>query len=83
MTLKEQIENLIASDSKEIEILMTPIKEIEKVLTSLGYDELNLTGDELNGWQVDFWYKFTHEEKPNLTVSGSLYYGDFKIYKVE
>lgn len=59
---------------------MIPISDIQDLFELEGYqlEELN---DNTNGWSIDFWYYFKHSEKARYCVSGSLWYGDFKIYK--
>jgi hypothetical protein len=42
----------------------------------------NGLGDN-NGWQVDFWLYFTHPEKGKWCLSGSWYYGDYRLTKVQ
>jgi len=79
--LKENIEDFLKGEMEALEIPMTPIRDVEEILKELGYNELELNGDETNGWQVDFWYYFYSETQPVLLLSGSLHYGDFKLSK--
>lgn len=80
--MKEQIGEFLNSDQKEFKLpYMISIKEFNEILKTFGYDWVELDGDEINGWQVDFWYRFHHEVLPIVTLSGSLYYGDFKLTK--
>lgn len=81
--LKEQVQELLNSDNESVEIEMTPIQDIQSILNEFGYEDLDLDGEETNGWQIDFWYKFYKKDSPTLMVSGSLHYGDFKISKYE
>jgi hypothetical protein len=46
-----------------------------------GFNEQNHEGDGTNGWQVDFWYYYTHPEMGEYCVSGSLAYGEFEFTK--
>lgn len=62
---------------------MVPIRDFERVLKSLGFKELELTGDEINGWQIDFFYYFKHPKKGKYLLHGSLHYGDFKFTKAD
>ena len=57
------------------------VSEVETILVGEGFNELELNGDEINGWQVDFWYKFSNPEKGDYTLSGSLFYGGFALSK--
>lgn len=79
---KEEIKNFINSDKIKLNFKeMLPIRDVEKILKELGYDELKLEGEETNGWQVDFWYHFNGNDLPSLCLSGSLHYGDFILSK--
>ena len=76
--MKEEIEKFINSNEVNLNFKqMLPIRDIEKILTDLGYNELELEGEETNGWQVYFWYRFNGENLPILCLSGSLHFGDF------
>src|ERR1700749_842110 len=72
MTIKEIIQKAIDTGKDQI-IPMTPLIEVEKAFKELGFDDYEGTGDETNGWQVDFWYTFTHPTLGKYTVSGSLW----------
>ena len=79
---KKKIQDFIKSGEKELKFdFMLPIQCVEEALSEIGFDNLELDGDELNGWQVDFWYKFKSSEYGNYTLSGSLHYGDFSLKK--
>jgi len=83
MITKEEIQEFLDSDKEEIIDLdftkgWAPIQE---VLLLLGYNELEFDEDDTNGWDVSFWYTWKHDTLVNLTVSGSLHSGDFKLYK--
>ena len=56
-----------------------PIDEYTEFFEKRGYsiDEDSL---EVNGHQHDFWINYTHPELKTITVSGSLFYGDNKMY---
>ncbi len=81
--LKLKIKKLIESGSEEVIDLesMMPIRDMEDYLKTLGFKDLDINGDELNGWQVDFWYKFEHKKYGTYCLSGSLHHGDFKFGK--
>lgn len=77
-TEKQIGEHIKTGKMTPIELEMIPLYKIEKELESLGFermDDINPT----NGWQVDFWYEYKSEKWGNWTVSGSLWYGDFKL----
>lgn len=81
---KEEIEAFLKSDLEEISIDFSEgWGSIQKVLTPLGYKELESDDfeDATNGWDVDFWYYWTHDSLQGLMVSGSLHRGDFKLNK--
>ena len=64
--------------------------EYSKLLSELGCSTLNKDGFinlmhdgndyDTNGWQVDFWWDFKRNEE-KYCLSGSLFYGDFKLSK--
>lgn len=80
MTPKEIIQKVIET-GEEHKIEMQPIEGIDKAFEELGFDEYEGTGDELNGWEVDFWYNHKHPVHGMFTLSGSLFYGEWKIRK--
>ena len=81
--MKELLKKVIDGEVESIDITMTPICEIEDLLKSnFGAEDLELMGDETNGWQVDFWYYFELPEG-RFMLSGSLHYGNFKFSKVK
>jgi hypothetical protein len=67
-------------NGKEVVIDMEPIDGIEKILQSRGFDMEELD-DNTNGWDVDFWYDFVDEFNTKIQLSGSLWYGGFKLTK--
>jgi len=50
---------------------------------TFAFDEFEGTGDETNGWQVDFWYYFKHADRGRYCLSGSLGYGEFEFNLVD
>lgn len=68
----------------EVNLPMCAIDDIEDVLSAMGFD-INNSEMDVNGWQVDFWLKYTYLEDTNInyTLSGSLWYGNFTFYKTE
>lgn len=79
--IEEQIDQFIKSGKKILDLPMMPVKEIERLLKALGYKWRELTGDEINGWSVDFWYYFDKEGAGSLCFTGSLHSGDFQLIK--
>lgn len=76
---KELIENFLESPDKELSLPMMPIDDIDSILCyELGFSD---QGDfETNGWQYDFWKSYSNNSCV-LDLSGSLYYGRFKLNK--
>ena len=78
--IKEELTKLFNSEVESIDIdCLCPSKAID-ILESLGADvseELNT-----NGWQYDYWIKFTHKSK-RYYISGSGYYGNVMIAEEE
>lgn len=80
--MKGVLQGFIESEStKEFSIPMIPVRTIEKLLIELGYDQLEMQGEETNGWQIDFWYYFKGTDKTTICMTGSLHYGNFKLSK--
>lgn len=83
-TQLDEIREFIFSQKDRLDIEpMVPLYQIERQFKSQGYTRSIGDDGDTNGWQVDFWYTFCHPEKPHYTVSGSLWYGDFKIERDE
>ncbi|HEX8586107.1 MAG TPA: hypothetical protein VF680_17075 [Allosphingosinicella sp.] len=69
--------------SKGIELPFIGVEPLgEELEKGYGFQIPERTGDETNGWQVDFWYKFNHPYKGQYQLSGSLAYGRFKFSKI-
>ena len=80
--MKKLIQEFIKSGEQEFKFqLMMPIRDIEEILKEIGFEELELSGDETNGWQIDFWYHFKSYEYGTYVLSGSLHYGNFILTK--
>lgn len=61
-----------------IPTIFAPLCIYHDFLEDLGYYVVSEWNP--NGWQVDFWEDFYNPEtKDWVTLSGSLYYGDFKF----
>ena len=80
--LGQHIERFLNSSETEMEVPMHPIRTYEKAFVALGFEKLDLDGEETNGWQVDFWYPF-HQGETTITLVGSLHCGNFKLRKDE
>lgn len=71
------------SSIDKISIPSVGLSQIDAALKKLGFERSEFDGGETNGWQVDFWYYYRSEEHGEICLSGSLWYGDWKIVKVE
>lgn len=70
-------------DNREvISLPMIPLDTIEDILELFDYGKRDDNDECINGWQIDFWYKFSNGEK-ELLLSGSLWYGDFELRKIK
>ena len=79
--IREIIKNFLESDRKDIPLTYFPLKTYQEILKDLGYIFYDT---DVNGWQVDFWQYFQNEDKTKkLCLSGSLWFGNFKLTKVE
>ena len=82
--MKESLIEFIKSGDKEFRFeTLLPIRTIENILVNeLNFNSLKLNGEETNGWQIDFWYKFDSEKYGKYMLSGSLHYGNFHLVKI-
>jgi len=55
---------------------------VEQVLLELGFSDNDGNDWDTNGWEIDYWNKFT-KENIVLNISGSMYYGTLNIEKNE
>lgn len=81
MTILDQIAlafNEYKLTRKEVNTIFAPLCVYHDFLEDLGY--YCVSDWDPNGWEVDFWEDFYNPEtKDWVTLSGSLYYGDFKF----
>lgn len=66
---------------EDMELIMQPIDDIKTDLEKLGF-EMEKSDENTNGWQVDFFYYFNHSVYGKYLLHGSLWYGDFKLGKI-
>lgn len=78
----DEIRKFIIDQGERLNMSMCPLDSIEEVFRSQGYERED-TDNPLNGWEVSFWFSFSHPTKARYSISGSLWHGDFKIYKDE
>lgn len=80
MILEDEIRAFLTSEVESYSLSMCPVGDIDNELTkTFGYEREDLDGDS-NGWQVDFWYYYYKYNK-RICLSGSLWYGNFKLTK--
>lgn len=63
-------------------IMLFPIETIAGWLEERGFIH-NPDKSDSNGWQIDFWEYFDHPELGEWMLSGSLWYGDYKLIKLK
>ena len=79
------INNFITNDSnKELPLQVIPIEEYDKMLRSLGFTswEEDSREDPVKNWGGDFIYYYNNPDGMVLTISGSLWTGDYKLVKL-
>lgn len=80
--MKDKIEKFIASDKDTLKLPLKPLEVYKTLFEQLGFREIESC--ETNGWQVDFWWKWTNDaDEKDYTLTGSLYYGDYQLTKEE
>jgi len=78
---KELIFSVIKGEVDSVRLPMIPIDDVITLLQEKGYIDKDDNGDyDSNGWQVDFWLQF-HINESIYTLSGSLWYGQYKFFK--
>ena len=82
MNLRTTLEVFLNDFSEgSVDIPMTPLNEIVNTFHSLGFPS-EYHDYETNGWQCDFWLELIKVGYLfKVTVTGSLYYGQFKVSK--
>ena len=74
------IKEFLESDLQEISVPMMAISEYQKLLSELGYPKEDY---ECMGWEADFCLEVGNGVDDRLQLRGSLYYGNFKLIKVD
>ena len=81
--MKKVIEDWIIHQTvKTLPVPRLPISEYVTIFNKLGYN-IELHGEEVNGWQVDFWYRFTKMGCKTIMLTGSLWYGETHNLELE
>lgn len=77
--LKASIIALIEDPNNEtLHVDMYSLDTFEEIFEVLGFKRGEL---DTNGWAVDFWLPFDHPSLGTYCVMGSLWNGNYKIYK--
>lgn len=77
----ETLNLFLNNDNDTLQIPMQPLQDIIDIFENLGFEYLSDMYD-INGWQCDFWMYFKKDNYPyQIMINGSLYYGNYKIYK--
>lgn len=58
-----------------------PLDVINKMLVKAGFDAINQDEFKINGWQVDFSCPLHHPKLGEFILTGSLFFGDYRITK--
>lgn len=77
-SIKDIIIKFIDSEGTELNLPMVPIDNIDEVMKELGFTDND--DYDLNGWECTFWKSYS-KNGLKLTFNGSLYYGQFKVWK--
>lgn len=75
------IDQVLDGTIEEADLPMVCVNDVKTHLKNKGFNDLEFTGDELNGWDVSFFYYFVHPKNGKYLFSGSLFYGDFTFAK--
>lgn len=81
--IRKAIDSVLNGIQEPVNIPMIPIEEFEKILKENFQIDTDTLEEDVNGWQVDFWYYYKIKENIFLVLSGSLYYGKFNIFLEE
>lgn len=70
------LEEVISGKRPSVEIPFIPaIHNVGEILKEKGFHDLDFSDSDMNGYQIDFWYYFTHDKLGRYCLSGSLVYG--------
>lgn len=76
------IQEALISLEESNEMVFIQIDSIENIKTDMeneGYEMEEWSNGYNNGWEVSFWLYFKHKTKKRLVLSGSLWYGSYKL----
>lgn len=81
---KTLLSGFIDCNAISFNVSVLALDNYEKVFKDLGWELEELNGEELNGWQVDFWYYFKNSKHDfRIMLHGSLWQGNYKLTKVD
>ncbi len=80
--LHKKIENLISTDITFIDIETNSIHDIESIMQQYAYEMNDPRYDNIFGWDGSFEYTFLKENN-SIVLTGSLYYGNYKLTKIK
>ncbi len=78
--VENDISKILTNDIDFIDIPMIPIDDFEKIAKSLDLLH-NVYQDDSNGWQYDFWRYYYDNKSNKYCLSGSWYYGNYRLSK--
>lgn len=71
------------SSRRELPLHVKPIEEYDIILRDLGFTSWGDKEEEpIQGWSGDFIYYYNNPEGMILTISGSLWSGNYKLVKI-
>lgn len=77
----EKLNEFLNNDKLILDIPVLPLNIVQIHIEKLGFEHLPELF-EINGWDCDFCMYFEKNDYPyKLIVVGSLYYGNYSIYK--
>lgn len=59
---------------------MLPLRDYQEAFAELGYVHYDY---ECAGWEADFFLEVENDDNVRYAINGSLFYGNFKVSKVE
>jgi hypothetical protein len=69
---KRAYEDLTVGDAVTVAIPMIGLHTIDKLLKAEGWERVEMTGEEKNGWETDFWYYWTNSGD-KICVAGAIW----------
>ena len=76
--IQKEINHVLQGRCNTTSIPMMPLDLLIEWLEELGTEPIDSECFDQNGWQVDFWQNVIYNDN-SFTISGSLWYGDWKF----